>query len=80
MASETARRQNNRDRALALLQLRGRVSNVELVGVAGLRAGGRIFELRQMGYRIEGEDASGGLYYYRYVGPPLPPHQEGLPL
>ena len=78
--SELQRRQTNRDRALLLLQTRGRVSNIELVGVAGLRAGGRIHELRQMGYRITSEPASDGLHFYRYVGPPVPPIQEGLPL
>lgn len=66
--AELARRENNRDRALALLREKRRVSNIELVAIAGLRAGARVFELRREGHEIQTEMADGGLCFYVYKG------------
>lgn len=52
--------------SLAILERlkRGPASNRELSEVGGLRFGGRIFDLRAAGWRIETEKRGGGLVVY----------------
>lgn len=78
--SEVHRRVSNRDKALALLQQHGRVSNFQLWATAGVRAGARILELRRQGWRIRTEQKSATEFEYVYEGPPLPPVDQELPL
>jgi hypothetical protein len=70
--SEIARRANNRDRALALLKDKRRVTNAELLDVAGFRFGARLKELRDAGYDIVTEPKDGGLVVYEYRGVKTP--------
>ncbi len=66
--TEQTRRLGNRDKLLAYLQEHRRASNVTLAGVAGLRFGGRVHELRGLGHDILTEPGHGGLVYYTYRG------------
>ena len=61
LATEQGRTASNRDRVLARL-LAGPATNVELVQIGGMRAMGRVHELRQAGYAITVERVSGGLF------------------
>jgi hypothetical protein len=42
----------------------GPATNGELARIGGLRYGGRIFELRQMGYDIRDARIKGGIFLY----------------
>ncbi len=66
--SEQARRLSNRDRVLAYLQQVGTARNVDLVGVGGMRAMARIWEL-QRDYIIDVAHQSGGVWTVTYRGP-----------
>ncbi len=61
VAEEIVRRSRNKDRVLARLE-QGPATNVELVAIGGMRAMGRVHELRQAGYRIITERVDGGLW------------------
>lgn len=56
-------------RVLAYLQAHGSATNVELCTpeIGGLRAVGRIHELRRSGHQIEKTHLHGGLWSYRLV-------------
>jgi hypothetical protein len=66
LAQEQTRRTSNRALALAALVAAGDagLTNIELMTVAGTRAGGRVHELRAEGYAIDCERIDGGLYRY----------------
>jgi hypothetical protein len=64
---ELARRENSRDRVLALFQAKQVVTNLELNAVC-YRYGGRIHELRQQGYDIVTGEKRGGIVHYEYRG------------
>lgn len=73
MAGEQARRKGNRERALEALQAAGPrgITNIELVQIAGLRAGGRVQELRDRGHVITCDHERDGIYRYTlHVGTP----------
>lgn len=72
---ETVRRSNNRDRVLSFLQSHREATNVELLEIGGIRYGGRIFELRQQGHRIETAEHRGGVVRYLYLGHVVPGQQ-----
>lgn len=60
----------NRQQTSILARLRrGVASNVELNAIC-FRYGGRIHELRRMGYRIETRTVRRGVYEYELVGEP----------
>lgn len=63
---EHARRRSNRELALEALMRAGErgVSNIDLMAIAGSRAGGRVDELRQQGHRITCEQVERGVYRY----------------
>lgn len=65
--SETIRRENSRERVLALLQAKGHATNIELNSVC-YRFGARILELRALGYVIETGAKRGGVVSYSYKG------------
>lgn len=66
--SEQTRRATNRDRVLAYLQAHGTARNVDLIAVGGLRAMGRVHELRQH-HVIHVVHRSGGVWDVVYLGP-----------
>ena len=66
---ERVRRENNETRVLERLR-QGPATTMELVALAGVRATGRIWELRQKKYLIEAEHCGGGLWRYRLVSEP----------
>jgi hypothetical protein len=66
--SEQARRQSNRDRVLEHLQAQGRAKNHELLQVGGMRAMGRVHELRKA-YDIQVVHVRGGEWDVIYRGP-----------
>ena len=66
--TEQGRRATNRDRVLAYLQAHGAAANHELVQVGGLRAMGRVHELRR-DHDIAVEHVQGGLWRVIYRGP-----------
>jgi hypothetical protein len=66
--SEQSRRANNTTRALELLQRKRRVTNAELLAIAGFRFGARLKELRDGGHDIVTEERAGGLVFYEYRG------------
>lgn len=76
--SEQQRRRNNADRALEALQAHHRLSNMQLIAIAGMRFGARLKELRDAGHRIDTEERHGGLVFYTYVHPPMAPVQESF--
>ena len=63
---EQARRMSNREKALEALERAGThgITNIDLMAIAGSRAGGRVDELRQQGHRITCEQVERGLYRY----------------
>jgi hypothetical protein len=66
--SERARREANKAKVLAALQVRSR-TNVELAEIGGMRFGGRIYELRhQDGWDIHTSQRKGGLVVYTLLG------------
>lgn len=65
--SESLRRASSRDRVLELFQARGIVTNVELNQVC-YRYGGRIHELRKLGYVIETGEKHQGIVSYSFHG------------
>lgn len=56
-------------RVLAYLQRHGSATNVQLCQpeVGGLRAVGRVFELRKQGYQIEKAHVAGGVWNYTLI-------------
>ena len=70
--STTSKRPAQRERILSLLRSRGAAgaTNVELNAIA-FRYGGRIHELREMGYRIETVRESENLFRFVLVAEPL---------
>ena len=71
-----ARKPNRQQKAiLAALDDRLWHESPELNAIC-FRYGGRIHELRGMGYEIEGECVTRGLWRYRLVAPPLNPQLE----
>lgn len=67
-STERQRREANKDKILAALQVRSR-TNVELAEIGGMRFGGRIFELRhQDGWDIHTSPRKGGLVVYVLLG------------
>ncbi len=65
---ETLRRQSNKDRVLAYLQVRGSATNIELTAIGGMRFGGRVFELRKEGYLIDTERVKDGVFRFVFRG------------
>lgn len=65
--AEKTRRANNKARLLSALQDRPH-TNVELAAIAGLRFGGRLFELRRECWDIRTEPLDGGLVRYTLRG------------
>jgi hypothetical protein len=66
MRREQVRRASNRERALEALMRAGErgILNLDLMAIAGSRAGGRVDELRQQGHRITCEQVERGVYRY----------------
>ena len=73
--SEIIRRQTNRERVLAYLQAHGTAKNHELLAVGGMRAMGRVHELRQA-HDIDVRHVHGGEWEVVYRGPRRPGQQE----
>lgn len=61
--TETRRRENNKTRVLERLRL-GPATTMQLVEIGGIRATGRISDLRREGYVIECDDRGKGLCVY----------------
>jgi hypothetical protein len=75
MRREQARRASNRELALEALVRAGDrgILNIDLMAIAGSRAGGRVDELRQQGHRITCEQVERGVYRYTlHTGRGLP--------
>jgi hypothetical protein len=72
--SETARRVNNFDKALALLRERGQAgaTNAELLETAGYRYGARLLEIRRAGWEVESRHEQDGRWRFILHGPRLP--------
>ena len=68
MRHELNRRMTNKHRLLTYLQQHGTATNVELAQVAGMRYGGRVWELQREGWDITVEHEAGGLWRIRYFG------------
>jgi hypothetical protein len=70
---EQARRTYNRDHALEALTVAGArgVSNIDLMAIAGARAGARVQELRDRGHVIDCVHETGG--QWRYILRPVTP-------
>ena len=68
MTSETQRRQTNREKVLAHLQLWRTARNVDLVTIGGMRAMGRVHELQHAGYDIAVTHERGGVWRVTYHG------------
>lgn len=67
LVPELKRRESKKDRVLARLQ-RGPATNVELVKIGGIRATGRITELRAEGYVITAAFVKAGIWRYTLSG------------
>ena len=73
IGQEIARRIPKKIRVLRLLELAGArgCTTIELIqGGGGLRAAGRVDELRGLGYRITAKQEQGGTWRYTLVGTP----------
>ena len=69
VTQELSRRSRNAQRVLERLRI-GPATTRELVDVGGLRAPGRVHELRQQGYEIAVDHKAGGLFVYTLVREP----------
>jgi hypothetical protein len=74
--TELARRENSRDKVLALFQAKRVVTNEELNAIC-YRFGARILELRSQGYDIVTGEKRGGIVVYHFRGL-KPVQQQGL--
>jgi hypothetical protein len=67
--AEQQRLERAEDRVLRALQA-GPKTNVELVQIGGIRATGRISDLRAKGHAIWADHVRGGIWRYTYRGGP----------
>ena len=67
--AEQQRLERAEDRVLRALQA-GPKTNVDLVAIGGIRATGRISDLRAQGHIIHADHVRGGLWRYTYRGGP----------
>ena len=67
LPAESLRRQSAKARILAYLEQHGSATNTQLNAIS-FRYGGRLMELRQVGYIITSEPQGGGVWRYRLIG------------